>query len=311
MAEMDPRLSSIVFVPRLDKPMSDLLIRVLAKESGVRALACVTTNLVDEARQRHQAGPAATVVLGYGLTAAALLGAQLKVQQRVALKVEANGPLHKLVVEGDNYGRVRGYVAMPDPQLPPGIDPADTASTLGAVGLLTVVKDLRLKELYESVVPIQTGRLDSDLVYYLNHSEQAPSLVEIGAELDEHEHLRAAGGLLLGTLPGHNLFALRDLAERLDDMAPFAEMLASGETPATIIAQLFGRLTYEILEEQPLRFECGCSWARSEQALIAIGREELESLIAEGQAIVDCHFCRQRYIFGREALETILEKVEA
>ena len=145
--------------------MTDLLIRVLAKESGVRALACVTTDLVNEARQRHQAGPAATVALGYGLTAAALLGAQLKVQQRVALKVEANGPLRKLVVEGDNYGRVRGYVAMPDPSLPPSLDPADTARTLGAVGLLTVVKDLRLKELYESVVSIQTGRLDSDLVY--------------------------------------------------------------------------------------------------------------------------------------------------
>ena len=70
-------------------------------------------------------------------------------------------------------------------------------------------------------------------------------------------------------------------------------------------------MPYEILEEQPLRFECGCSWESSERALIAMGREELESLITEGQAIVDCQFCRQRYIFGREALETILEKVEA
>jgi molecular chaperone Hsp33 len=289
--------------------MSDIMVRVLAKEAGVRGLACITTALVREAQERHRSGPAGAVALGYGLTAAALLGALLKVQQRVALKVEANGPLQKLVVEGDSYGRVRGYVAQPEIVLPPEVSPLDMAATLGNVGLLTVVKDLQMRELYESVVPLQTGQLDSDLVYYLNQSEQSPSLVEIGVKLSPGGELLATGGLLLETLPGQRMIALRDLAERLDDLAPMGELLAAGQSPTSILAQLFAGMEYEVLEERPLRFECSCSWARSEQALLVMGRAELESLIDEGQAVVDCQFCHGRYIFGREALETILEKL--
>jgi molecular chaperone Hsp33 len=291
--------------------MSAYLVRVLAKEAGIRGLACITTALVEEARQRHQAEPAATVALGYGLTAAALLGALLKVQQRVALKVQANGPLEKLVAEADSYGRVRGYVARPEITLPPDVSPLDTAATLGATGILTVVRDVQLKELYESVVPLQTGQLDSDLVYFLTQSEQSPTLVEIGVKLSPNRELLAAGGLLLETLPGQEVTALRDLAERLDDLAPVAELLAAGQTPAMILAQLFGNTPYEVLEERALRFDCSCSWERSEQALIAMGRVELESLIEEGEAVVDCQFCHTRYIFGREALEMILERAEA
>jgi molecular chaperone Hsp33 len=286
---------------------SDTIVRVLAKEAGVRGLACLTTGVVAEAQRRHQAGPAATVALGYGLTAAALMGALLKVQQRVALKIEANGPLQKLVAEADSHGRVRGYVAVPDVVAP---DPTDTPRTLGNLGLLTVVKDLRLKELYEGVVPLQTGRLDSDLIYYLHHSEQVPALVEIGVKLNAAGEPVAAGGLLLDALPGQELATLRNLAERLDDMAQLAEVFAAGETPATVLAQLFGPVPYEVLEERPLRFECGCSWERSEQALIILGRAEIKNLMSEGQAVVDCHYCGERYIFGREALETILDKMK-
>jgi molecular chaperone Hsp33 len=288
--------------------MSDTMLRVLAKEIGVLALVCQTTEVVNEGRRRHQGSLAATAALGYGLTAAALLGAQLKVQQRVALKVEGNGPLQKLVAEGDSYGRVRGYVEGATLALPAQIDPLDTAQTVGDMGLLTVVKDVGLRELYEGVVPLQTGHLDSDLVYYLIHSEQVPSLVEIGVKADPDGQLVAAGGLLLSALPGQSLDGLRTLVERVDDRAPIGELLANGETLQSIVARIFGDLEYEILEERALRFECSCSWERSEQALVAMGREELETLIQEGQAVVDCHFCGERYIFGREALEMILER---
>ncbi len=291
--------------------MSDTMVRALATEIGVLALACHTTDLVNEARRRHEGTPAAAVALGYGLTATALLAAQLKLRQRVAIKVEANGPLQKMVAEGDSAGRVRGYVEEASLPLPPTVDPLDTAQTIGHIGLLTVVKDVGLRDLYEGVVPLQTGRLDSDLVYYLTQSEQVPSLVEIGVKLGEQGELQAAGGLLFAALPGQELDGLRVLAERLDDLASVGELIANGESPQAILGRLFGEMAYEVLEERPLHFECSCSWQRSEQALVAMGREELEILISEGQAVVDCHFCRERYIFGREALEMILERATA
>ncbi len=291
--------------------MSDYLVRILAKEAGVRGLACVTTTLVQDAAARHTASPVATAALGHGLTAAALLGALLKIQQRVAIKVEGDGPLGKLIVEGNSYGRVRGYVSQPEATLDMSLHDNDVGLALGHRGLLTVVRDEGMKEqLYQGIVPLQTGQLDSDLVYYFMQSEQVPTLIEIGTKLSATGELQAAGGLLLQLLPDAELATLRALAEGVDDMPDLAEQLVHGETPEEILSVLFGPIPYEILEIRPLQFECSCSWARSEQALLMLGSEDLEQLMAEGQAVVDCHFCHQRYIFGVEALETILEKTK-
>ncbi len=159
-------------------------------------------------------------------------------------------------------------------------------------------------------MPLQTGQLDTDLIYYLMQSEQVPSLVEIGVKLTGTGELAVAGGLLLQLLPQADSTTLRNLAERLEDMPPLRALLADGYTPERILAVLFTGIPYEILETHPLRFECGCSWARSEQALHLLNRQDLALLLEEGQAVIDCHFCGQRYIFGREALETILEDAD-
>ncbi len=291
--------------------MSDYLVRILAKEAGVRGLACVTTALVQEAATRHNASPVATAALGHGLTAAALLGALLKIQQRVAIKVEGDGPLGKLIAEGNSYGRVRAYVNHPETVLDDirekAVRPADVGRALGQRGLLTVVRDEGNKEkLYQGIVPLQTGQLDSDLVYYFMQSEQVPTLIEIGTKFTDTGELQVAGGLLLQLLPGAEPATLRALAEQLDDMPDLAMQLAH-ESPEELLAALFGAVDYEVLETRPLQFECSCSWARSERALLMLGSEDLEQLIIEGQAVVDCHFCHQRYIFSAEALETILE----
>ncbi|MBX3015832.1 MAG: Hsp33 family molecular chaperone HslO [Caldilineaceae bacterium] len=289
--------------------MSDYLVRILAKEAGVRGLACVTTDLAQDGAHRHATSPTATATLAQGLTAAAMLGALIKVQQRVAIKVDARGPVGKLVAESNSYGRVRGYVANPAATLPPTTSPTDFGAAVGQHGLLTVVRDVGLKELAESIVPRQGGQLDSDLIYYFMQSEQSPTLVEIGVQMKDNGELHAAGGLLLQLLPDAEPTTLRNLAERLDDLPPIAAQFVAGDSPETILAALFRGIAYEVLETRPLAFQCTCSWAWAEQALRTLGRVDLEQLQAEGEAVVDCYFCHQQYLFGVEALETILETV--
>ncbi|MFO7634896.1 MAG: Hsp33 family molecular chaperone HslO [Caldilinea sp.] len=291
--------------------MENYLIRVLAKASGIRGLACLTTGIVAEVARRHQASPAGSAALGYGLTGAALLGALLKVQQHIAIKVEGDGPLGKMIVESDSYGHLRGYIAQPTIVMAPPINSNDVAAIIGQQGRLTVVKDLKVKDLYESVVPLQTGRLDTDLTYYLMMSEQAPSIVEIGAPIDARGNLSAAGGLLLQLLPDGDLALLAQMAERLDDLPPIGEMLASGETPETLLSNLFSGQDYEVLETYALQFRCTCSRNRSRQAIKLLGRNEIEELLAEGEAIVDCHFCHEHYLFDRSDLQTILDEIAA
>ncbi len=289
--------------------MSDIMVRVLAKEAGVRGLACVTTELVQKVAQRHAAYPVAAAALGYGLTAGVLLGGLLKVQERVALKVEGNGRLRKLVIEADAYGHVRGYVAVPDVPSPPVVDRAAVAEAIGDQGEFTVVKDLRLKDLYRSVVALTSGELDRELTHYLNTSEQISSLAQIGIQMTDGRPT-AVGGLLLQVMPGHVPAALAQLADRLAAQPTLEALLAEGFGPDAILAQAFGDIAYDVLETQPLMFRCSCSRERSRQALEMMSYDDVLALLLEGEATVDCHFCYERYEFGRDELVEILHKIE-
>ena len=291
--------------------MTDHLVRAIAKDVGVRALACVTTELVSDAVQRHATMPVAIAALGYGLTAAALLGGLLKVQQRVALKVQGDGPLGKMVTESDANGHIRGYVAMPAVAWPRPIDGAAVSEALGQHGLLTVVKDLRLTGLAEGTVPLGAGALDQELMVYLTQSEQVPSYVDIDVKLDRQGRLLAVGGLLLQAMPGYDPDVMNTLVQATDDLPPLADMLAAGQEPAALLAALFGPLPYEVLDVTELVFRCTCSRERSRQALRLLDRDDLELLIAEGEAVVDCHFCHERYVFGVAELQRMLAALDA
>ncbi|MGQ9767066.1 MAG: Hsp33 family molecular chaperone HslO [Anaerolineae bacterium] len=289
--------------------MSDLLVRVLAKGAGVRGLACVTTETVHEAVRRHAAYPVAAAALGYGLTAGVLLGGLLKVQERVALKIEGDGPLRKMVVESDAYGHVRGYVAVPDAPSPAILDRAAVSAALGRRGVLTVVKDLRVRDLYRSVVALEGVELGREIENYLNKSEQIPSLVEIGVAMDENRDVLAAGGVLVQPVRGSRGAGGAPLAARRAGPPPLETQLAQGASPDTILAQLFADTPHEVLEQRLVSFRCTCSWERSRQALKMLAREDLLALVADGEATVDCHFCYARYRFTRDDLEAVLREV--
>jgi molecular chaperone Hsp33 len=289
--------------------VDDYLVRVIAREVGVRVFVCITTNLVKEGRRRHETAPAATVALGEALTGVALLGALLKVRQRIAVKLAGDGPLGKIVVESTSYGKIRGYVAQPEFDMPRSFYQTDITELVG-LGDVKVVKDVLLPELVESVVPLRSGTLANNLEGYLNESEQIPSLVEIGVVLDDDGNVVMAGGLLVQSLPG--MFAVdvvAQLAERVAELPPIAVLLNSEQTPEDVVAQLLSEIEYQVLEARPLVFQCTCSWERSAKALISLGRTEIESLLETGEAVVDCHFCHERYVFDRPALEDILESL--
>ena len=286
--------------------MKNYLLRILTDDGGLRGVIAVTSALTSEVASRHRAFPLATAALGYGLTGSLLLGALLKVQQHVVLKVTGDGPLGKIVAESDSYGHCRAYVG--EPQLPSygAITPELVAEALGNSGFLTVVKDIGLAELYQSTVPLQTGFLDADLTWYLNQSEQTASVVEIDALVDAGGTVLAAGGLLLQTLPAGSLQTLIQISERLDDLPPIGKLLADGQTPEAIVDALFAPIGYSITEKRPVEFRCGCSAQRSLAALALLERDELDELIASESAQVDCHFCGQQYTFSRAELEGLL-----
>jgi molecular chaperone Hsp33 len=288
--------------------MGDYVLRVLNKDVGVRVLTCTTTDLAREAASRHAAYPIAAAALANGMTAGALLGALLKVQERVALKVDGDGRLGKMIVEADAYGRVRGYISVPDAVSGDELGREAVGDALGRQGVLTVVKDLRVRDLYRSTTALESGELDKELQHYFNQSEQIPSLVEIGVVMSEDRDLQVSGGWLIQALPGHGHEVVEKLAGRLQDQPQVETLLAAGADPEQLMEQILPGGDYIVLDRTDLKFSCSCSRERSAKALKMLAAEDRLALIAEGEAVVDCHFCHARYTFSRDELTELHEE---
>ena len=291
--------------------MSDYLIRILTTSGNVRALACVSTGLVEEARQRHGASPVAAAALGRALTGGALMGALLKSGQRIALKFEGNGPLQKLIVEAEPDGTVRGFVAVPEVDLPLRNGTLDVAGAIGRAGFLTVTKDLQLKEPYKGMVQLYTSEVAEDLAYYLTESEQTPSAVGLGTFVAGDGSVAASGGFLIQALPPGDDELIDRLMERIGQLPPLSELFLSGTTPETLLERLFADIPYTMLERRELRFQCSCSREKIERVLISLGREDLGKLAEEREETeVTCEFCRQRYTFDRREVAELLANLD-
>ena len=290
--------------------MNDILLRIFAKEAGLRGLICVTSELSREAARRHSATPIAAAALSQGLTAAAVLGALLKVQQRVALKIEGDGPLRKLVAESDAYGRVRGYVAGPTLPWPTPISVNSAAQALGHRGLLTVVRDLGLRDLHQGAVALEGDILDASLHAYFAKSEQTATVLRTALSMTESGEVAVAGAVLFQPLPGASHIGLQQVAAALARWHDPAEVFST-LSPEQIAESLLADIPYTVLEQRPIAFSCTCSRARSRQALKVLSEDDLLALIVEGEAVVDCHFCHERYVFSREELGEILDEMES
>ncbi len=255
-----------------------------------------------------------------------MLGAQLKGRQRVALKFEGGGPLKKILVEANSQGEVRGYVGVPDVDLPPLNGKSDIVSAIGKAGFLTVTKDLGLKQPYKGIVQLYTSTVASDLAYYLTESEQIPSAVGVGVFVAPDRSVGAAGGFLIQSLPsieesGSSVniqdderslqrSAIDQVVEQIQQMPPLSELLVQGYTPEQLLETIFQDITYDILDTQTLTFRCSCNKNRIEQALISLGVDDLKSLIQEGEAEVMCDFCRTPYHFTQEELAQLIQTIQ-
>ena len=287
--------------------MNDYLVRIFTKEGNIRGLACVTSNLVEEARRRHGTFPTASAALGRALTGGELFGALLKTGQRVALTFEGNGPLKRIIVEAESNGAVRGYVEVPDIYLVREDGKLDVAGALGRTGSLTVTKDLGLKELSKSVVPLYSGEIAEDLAFYLTESERIPSAVGLGVYVEPDRHVSAAGGFLIQTLPPKDEEMIDTLMERLGQLPPVTQLLREGNNPEQILEILFTGIPYDTLEKRALAFHCSCTRDTIERMLISLGQKQLTRMMKEQDTTeVRCEFCSRRHPFSREVLMSLI-----
>lgn len=291
--------------------MDDHLIRVVSPDGLFRGAAAVTTNLVRTICEKQQTDYTATVALGRLLTGGALLGCLLKGQQRLALSVEGNGPLKKLSVEADAQGNIRGMIRNPIADLPPLNDRFDVAGAVGKAGFLHVWKDLGLKNPYQSMVQLQTSEIAEDLAWYLTNSEQVPSSIGLGVELNRQGGVSVAGGFLVQSLPPGDAQQIEALSDRIRGLPPTTTLLKQGLNPREILVKIFADSDFHVEHETPLQFFCPCNREQIEQMLIGLGVDELVALQQQdGPAEVVCEYCRTVYRFDTEQLDALIARAK-
>lgn len=292
----------------------DTLVRAITADGLVQAVAVTTRSLTEQARNIHKTLPVGTAALGRALAAASMMGNALKdPRASLTLQIKGGGPLGTVLAVSDAGGNVRGYVQNPHTDLPLREDgKLNVGAAVGGDGFLTVIKDLGMKEPYIGSVGLLGGEIAEDLAAYFVESEQIPTACALGVLVDRDQSVRAAGGYLIQLLPG----AGEDVIGRVEGgvlaAGPVTALLDKDPDPAALLRTVLSDFDVEILETSPISYRCYCSRDRVERALISMGVEELEDLLAEqGGCELGCQFCDKTYTFTAGELEALLETMRA
>lgn len=290
--------------------MSDYMVRATAANNQIRAFAATTKELVEEARSRHNTSPIATAALGRLLTGGVMMGSMLKNEKdMLTIQIQCDGPIGGLTVTADAAGKVKGYVENPDVILPPNKKgKLDVAGALG-LGVLSVIKDMGLKEPYVGQTILTTSEIAEDLTYYFATSEQVPSSVGLGVLMEKDNTVKQAGGFIIQVMPFVEDAVVSRLEENIGKIDSVTSMLDKGMTPEEILETVLEGFDVEVTDRIEPQFYCNCSKERVEKALISIGKKEIQEMIEEGKEIeMNCHFCNTNYTFTVEELKDISRK---
>lgn len=290
--------------------MEDYIVRGTAADNQIRVFAATTRALVEEARKAHNTSPVATAALGRLLTGGVMMGSMMKGDKDLlTLQIQCNGPIKGLTVTADSQGNVKGYAYNPNVMLPPSNKGKLDVGKALDLGVLSVIKDMGLKEPYMGQTQLVSGEIAEDLTYYFATSEQVPSAVALGVLMNKDNTVKRAGGFIIQLMPFAEDGLAEKLEEKLKNMEPITALLEKGMTPEDIIDSVLGEFGVEIMDTLPAQFYCNCTKERVEKAIVSVGAKELNEMIQEGKPIeVNCHFCNKNYTFSIEELKEILRK---
>lgn len=290
--------------------MTDYLVKAIAFDGKVRAYAINTTKMIGEAVRRHETWPTASAALGRAMTATTMMGAMLKGEEKLTVKIDGGGPIGAIIVDSNAKGDTRGYVANPKVDFDLNKEgKLDVARAVGKDGLLAVVKDLGMRDHFTGSVPLISGELGEDFTYYFASSEQTPASVGVGVLVNPDGTILAAGGFIIQLMPGADDATITEIEKRLSTLPPISKLIEAGMPPEELLLALLGDDNVKILNKMIVQFNCNCSRERISNAIISLGKEEITDMIEnEGGAETECHFCNEKYIFTASELKSLMEQ---
>lgn len=292
--------------------MKDTLIKAMACDQHVRIYICSSTSLVEEARTRFDLWPTASAALGRTLTIASMMGSMLKDdKEQLTIKINGGGPIGTILVDAYPDGHVRGFVSEPHVhyqyndtgKLAVGI-------AVGCEGTLEVTKHMSATDNWRGIVELQSGEIAEDFARYFTESEQTPSAVSLGVLVDTDNHIISAGGFMIQMMPGATEEDVVKTEELLKTIQPMSTLIKENESLVDIVETFYDDV--QIVDEQPIEFQCICSEASMKRVLTTLRKEERMAMIEEDHGCeITCNFCNERYQFSEQQLQDLEEFLDA
>ena len=289
----------------------DKIIRCITSDGAVMVSAIDSTDIAYKASIIHDTTPVASAALGRLLSAASMMGAQLKSSKSTLnIRFEGNGELGAFMAVADSSGNVKGFVTNPDCTTTHYENgKLNVAAAVGA-GVISVMKDFGEGEPYIGKIPIVSGEIAEDITNYYATSEQIPTVCALGVLIDkESAQVLLSGGLLIQLLPGADDSTIDRIEENVAKLDSVTTMLAKGMSALDMCHAALDGFEVEVLDEFEIMYVCGCSKEKIRSLIAAMPKEEIQAMIDENHgAEANCRFCNKRYVFSEEELIALLTK---
>ena len=292
--------------------LGDHIVRGTAAEGMVRAFAITARETVQTAHDNHHTSPLVSAALGRLLMAGQMMGLMYKGDDElITIIVRGDGPIGEITVTANTKGQVKGYANHPNAWLAPRPDHhLDVGGGVGR-GTLSVVIDQPGTAPYSSQVELVSGEIGEDLTYYFAVSDQIPTAVGVGVLVGADTNIRQAGGFVVQAMPGCEESVIAQLEENLAGVSSVTDLLEAGMSPSDMLHHVLRGMGYEELEVMPAEFHCDCYYARATRAVVALGKDELEDMIAKGETTeVYCHFCGRHHYISVDELRALIDDGE-
>lgn len=292
---------------------NDLLHRFLFDDCDIRGEIVTLGDSYREVLSHNPQVPAIRRLLGEFLAAVGLLSSTLKFDGKIILQARGDGPLSTIMAECNHHNNLRGIVRT-NLEIALSDDLANNGSLQQLLGngiLVITIEPQRSEnfggtlERHQGIVPMDAENLAGCLEHYFYQSEQLSTRLWFAADND------IATGFLIQALPQQLITNEEDNQDKWETIIALADTVKAEELleleHSTVLYRLFNEQPLRLYEPKALRFACSCSRERSANALLSIGKEEVESLLIEkGSIDIDCQFCNQHYHFAANEVRKLL-----
>lgn len=277
----------------------DYLIRGMARDDKVRIIGCDCKDTIDLICKKHGTYPIASIALGRFLCSTLMMGAMVKDSQTVTCIINGEGELGTLFTQSNSRGDIRGFVSNSDVDLPLVDNKWDIERAVGNNGLLTVIKSFDEKNNFSSQTRLVKGDISSDVAMYFFESEQLPTIVNLGIELDKEGNVSSARGYIIQLMTGYE----ESDVEYLENMT----LASLDKNIDDAVLEMFS--DFKKLENTSVQFACDCSKEKFEKGLKSLKVEDLKEML-ESQGYIEtmCNFCSEKYVFSKEEIEKIIKE---